>query len=56
MRHNFWVCLNEIEAMHETPRANVKVERGLTLTFTRDFPYIAGSIQFVCIKFTCICS
>ena len=32
---------------------NVKLERGLTLTFTRDLPYFA-SILFTHIKFTCV--
>ena len=29
-------CLNEIEAMYERPRVNVKFERGSTFTYTRD--------------------
>ena len=33
-----------MKAMYETPRVNVNVERGLTLTFARDLPYIAGCI------------
>ena len=31
--------VNEIEAKCERPRVNVKVERGSTITFTRDLPY-----------------
>ena len=29
-------CLNEIGTMYERPRVNVKVEGGLTFTYTRD--------------------
>ena len=32
--------VNEIEAMYERLRVNVKVERGSTFTVTRDRPYI----------------
>ena len=28
--------------MYETPFVNVKVERGLTFTFTQDLPYITS--------------
>ena len=31
--------VNEIEAKYERPHVNVRVERGSTLTFTRDLPY-----------------
>ena len=34
--------VNKIEAMCERSRVNVKVERGLTFTFTRDLPHIAS--------------
>ena len=44
-------CVNEIVAMYERPRVNVKVERGLTFTFTHDLRYIA-SILFTHVKFT----
>ena len=37
--------------MHERPRVNVKVERGLTFTFTRDLPYIASNL-FTHVMFT----
>ena len=30
--------------MHERPRVNVKVERGLTFTFTRGLSYIAFNL------------
>ena len=47
LSHNFSVGMhvkftrvNEIEATHERPHVNVKVERGSTFTFTRDLPYI----------------
>ena len=36
----FTHVINEIEAMCERPRVNVKAERGSTFTFTRDLPYI----------------
>ena len=32
--------------MYKRPRANVKVKRGSTFTFTRDLPYIA-SVLFI---------
>ena len=48
-----FTCVNKTEVMHERPRANAKVERGSTLTFTHDPPFIA-SILFTREKFTCI--
>ena len=36
----FTHVINEIEAMCERPRVNVKAERGSSFTFTRDLPYI----------------
>ena len=30
--------------MYERPRVNVKVERGLTFTFTRHLPHIASNL------------
>ena len=30
------MCVNEIQAMYERPRVNVKVERGSTFTYTPD--------------------
>ena len=47
--HVKFTRLNEIEAMYESPRANVKDER--TFMFTRDPPYVA-SILFTRVKFT----
>ena len=41
--------VNEIEAMYERPRVNVKVERGSTFTSTRDLPYIV-SILFTRVR------
>ena len=41
--------VNEIEAMYERPRVNVKVERGSTFPFTRDLPYIV-SILFTRVR------
>ena len=51
--HVKFTSVNEIKAMYERPRVNVKVERGSTFTFTRDFPYIV-SILFTRVKFTSI--
>ena len=44
---------NEIEAMYERLRVNVKVEGGSTFTFTNDIPYIV-SILFTRVKCTCV--
>ena len=44
-----FTCVNEIEAMYERLRVNVKVERGSTLTFAGDLPFIA-SISFTCVR------
>ena len=51
LSHNFYAlshvkftCVNKLEAMYERPRVNVKVERGLVFTFTRDLPYIASNL------------
>ena len=41
------------EAMHGWLRVSVKVERGLTFTFTRGLSCIA-SISFMHVKFTCV--
>ena len=41
--------VNEIEAMYERPRVNVKVERGSTFTYARDLPYIV-SILFMRVR------
>ena len=46
-----FICVNEIEAMYERSRVNVKVEPRSTFTLTRDRPYIA-SILFMRVKFT----
>ena len=46
-------CVNEVEAMYERPRVNMKVERGSTFTFTRDLPYTLFTL-FTSVKFTCI--
>ena len=51
--HVKFTRVNEIEAMYERPRVNVKVERGSTFTFMRDLPYIV-SISFTSVKFTCV--
>ena len=34
--------MNKIEAMYQRPFVNVKIERGSTFTFTRDYPYISS--------------
>ena len=34
--------------MKERPRVNVKVERGSTLTFTRDLTYIVSFFIYTC--------
>ena len=47
-------CVSEVEAMYGRPRVNVKVERGSTLTFTRDLPYFAFIFFFTRVKFTCV--
>ena len=39
-QEKFTHVINEIEAMWERPRVNVKAERGSTVTFKRDLPYI----------------
>ena len=51
VRKFIWV--NEIEAMYESSRVNVKVKPRSTFTRTRDRPYIA-SILFTRVKFTCV--
>ena len=43
--------VNEIEAVYERPRVNVKVERGSTFTFMRDLPYIVF-LSFTHVKIT----
>ena len=45
--------VNKIEAMYGRSRVSVKVERGLTFTFTRGLSNIA-SISFTHVKFTCV--
>ena len=45
------MCVNEIEGCMR-PSVNVKVERGSTLTCTRDSPYIV-SVLFTSLKGTC---
>ena len=45
--------VNKTEAMQDRPRADAKVERDSTFTFTLDPPFIA-SILFTRVKFTCI--
>ena len=40
--HVTFACVNEIEAMYERPRVNVKVERGSTFTLRVDRSYIAS--------------
>ena len=47
--HVKFTRVSEIEAMYESPHANVKDER--TFTLTRDPPYVA-SILFTRVKFT----
>ena len=37
--------VNRIEAIYERLGVNVKVERGSTLTFARDLPYIASILS-----------
>ena len=39
--------------MYKKSHVNVRLERGSTLTFTRDAPYIV-SILFTRVKFTCV--
>ena len=50
--HVNFTLVNKIGAMYERPRVNVKVDRGLTFTFTRNLPYIV-SVLFARVKFTC---
>ena len=42
--HVNFTSVNEIQAMYERPRVNVKVERRSTFTFTRDTSNIASSL------------
>ena len=49
--HVKFTRVNEIEAMYERPRVNVKDERSSTFMFTRDPPYIV-SILFTRVKIT----
>ena len=51
--HVNFTRVNKIEAMYGRSRVRVKVERGLTFTFTRGLSYIA-SISFMHVKFTCV--
>ena len=51
--HVNFTRVNKIEAMYGRSRVRVKVERGLTFTFTRGLSYIA-SISFIHVKFTCV--
>ena len=46
-----FTCVNKTEVTHERPRANAKVERGSTFTFTHDPLYIASTL-FMQVKFT----
>ena len=48
-----FICVNKTEVTHERPRADAKVERDSTFTFTLEPPFIA-SILFTRVKFTCI--
>ena len=52
-RVRMWILrrLNKIEAMYGPSRVSVKVERGLTFTFTSGLSYIV-SISFMHVKFT----
>ena len=45
--------VNKIEAMYGRSRVSMKVERGLTFTFTRGLSYIV-SISFMHLKITCV--
>ena len=45
--------VNEIEAKCERPRVNVKVERGSTITFTRDLPIHCFCFIYAS-NFTCV--
>ena len=51
--HVNFTSVNEMQAMYERPRVNVKVERRSTFTFTRDTSYIASSL-LTRVKFTCV--
>ena len=51
--HVNFTHVNKIEAMYGRSSVSVKVERGLTFTFTRGLSYIA-SISFMHVKFTCV--
>ena len=46
-------CVNEIEAMYESPRVNVKVERGSAFRYMLDLPYNV-SILRTRVRFTCL--
>ena len=49
--HVNFTRVNKIEVMYDRMRVNVKVERGSTLAFTRDLPYIAFT-SFTRVQFT----
>ena len=51
--HVNFTRVNKIEAMYGRSRVRVKVERGLTFTFTRGLSYIA-SISFMHVNVTCV--
>ena len=51
--HVNFTRVNKIEAMYGRSRVRVKVERGLTSTFTRGLSYIA-SISFMHVNVTCV--
>ena len=46
-------CVNEIEAMYDSPRVNVKVERGSVFRYMLDLPYNV-SILRTRVRFTCL--
>ena len=51
--HVNFTRVNKIEAMYGRSRVSMKVERGLTFTFTRGLSYIA-SISFMHVRLTCV--
>ena len=51
--HVNFTRVNKIEAMYGRSRVSMKVERGLTFTFTRGLSYIV-SISFMHLKITCV--
>ena len=53
LTHVTFLHLNKIEMMYERLIVNVEVQRGSTLTFIHDLPYIIASILFSIVRKLC---